>query len=395
MGLPQQRGGFLFKVMTVNLEVFNRFFGPFVAVDQPKTQSILQKNAPYTLEKYHDELAKTNVFSVELLKELDEKIKAFNKTLDEISVVCVQEDILVLKDGTLTPLLTSIADIPLVSSCKSHVFGWKLTVDMYGAGGHLGNSIYSRVDGKNILCPDLSYKVNDIPRCYTMFEAIIGEHKIKIANVHLSGGRDDDKAALLNDKTLDVKSKQANQVIRSMPTIICGDFNTQPPVPWIKMRYGYFVTLLNYMFADPTYGHAAREGLESFINDKEPSNFKFADPTPDHSYYDQIMKHPKNNIIIDFYLQRYEKWMHGLYKVFTDNGYVYTNSAGKIKDTSAFGGCVDGIFALPVVRCVDVYRIDNSMVSNPKFGDATAGFQPPFTPYYTDHFPVVAEFTDA
>jgi len=376
--------------MTVNLEVFNRFFGPFVAVNQAATQAVL-RSGPDTLEGYYGKLAAAGVFTAALLVDLDTKIKAFNATLEKIDVVCVQEDILVLKDGTLTPLLKSIAGIPLISSCTSHVFGWALTINMYGAGGHLGNSIYSRVGGENVPCEPLADMVNGLPRCYAMFETTIGGRKITIASVHLSGGRDDDKAALLTGHTTGVKTRQVTQVMSKRPTIICGDFNTQPPAAWIRIRYGYFKTLLNYMFADPKDGQVARDGLAKFTADK--GNQLKLEPVPGISYYDQIIRHPLQGSILALYIERYERWMHELNKVFTDNGYVYTNSDGKITHTSAFGGCVDGIFALPEVRCENISVIENSMTPNPKFSDPAAGVQTPFTPYYTDHFPVVAIFS--
>jgi len=295
------------------------------------------------------------------------KIKNFKKLFDNIDIACIQEIAIDQPNYTFNSIDTdtnkSIQISPLdpiennifkkKSVCQSHPLTWQKSMYIYGEPSYLANAIYVK---DSIICStDKSDIINTkgLNRCYTSLEVMINDKPIKIANVHLIGGRFDDIAAIEDDAYSYEKLNQLQKVMEIDPDIICGDFNTK-------------------------------------LNKDDQTE----------SYFNMLMSIGDNTYMTELDIQKYkERWDRWIYIDSINNyleelGYesVYKNGTS-ISDTNSYGGIVDMIYYKKnklnlIPNSVEIVGNDETsvMIQNSRVS------QQRYTPILSDHFPIKAEF---
>jgi endonuclease/exonuclease/phosphatase family metal-dependent hydrolase len=320
-----------------------------------------------------------------------------------VDILCIQEDALLGEPGAdeetyrsadekQENFIKNIGDLHLVASCKSHPYRWPKTKGLYYPGSKISNTIYSKYDAiPNLSIPaQLTTDLQTIhsdgkyhPRCWavsnlkipvqsttrreTVFNIIKKPVSVKVATIHLSGGRFDDIASLSGNNYI-IKIRQIIKLIsREKPDIICGDFNTKLVQPTVD---NYFKSL------------DIKEDINE-ITDRIPES-EFAD------FYVSIYNHIIHNTFLKniSILDKWKIWMYGLDYVFKDPrlaeliGIVPFKSVfdnGSAKDTTIFGGTVDNIYYNPRrLNCVSNTVVDGVIVPGQRI--------------LSDHAPVKATF---
>lgn len=371
--------------MTYNTEVYHRIFGKFLnkgpdgkVVDSPDIRGKLRSQQPL-LSAYAAATGDAETIA---------KAALFESLFAGVDIACLQEDVLInlgAAGGGHQPFLKAVRDLPLSSICHSHDFSWDITKQLYGEGGRLANSIYSKMRclpnaDSNELCgvfPEghcaISDTSNPTRRCYASSLFEIGGKIIKVVSVHLSGGRFEDGKGIISDYSAKEKQRELMRLIDSfscgkvIPDIICGDFNAKFPKGAV----------------DP--GHASDTYFQLLVNDllKEEAGYaRLASVDPGQ---------------LTTYWNRYKTWTVELFHYMCDyNKGLYKPAFGAgIRDTTMYGGTVDMIFyndatiagvvdsAGRVFSTADTGRVDGTMVRN------AAG---KWDAYISDHAPVKVTF---
>jgi nicotinamide mononucleotide (NMN) deamidase PncC/exonuclease III len=270
------------------------------------------------------------------------KKENFKKLFQGIDIACIQETAI----PTITPKYDVFEELSMYNLkrgviCKSHKLMWPKSKLINGDGSVLANAIYSKFDTTS----DKTKKISQIgdKRCSSIIDVIIEEIPIKVASVHLLGGRFDNQASLKNNTYVDEKKAQLMNVISVRPDIICGDFNTKINMEHIK-----------------------------------PSTT---------AYYNTLSKpeQPNSNV-----LSRWDKWiyMDEYNALLEEHGYksIYLTGDFSDKNTSAFGGIVDYIYYKPSkLELVKSEIYDDKGVMEKQTNIR-------YRPILSDHFPVVATF---
>jgi len=288
------------------------------------------------------------------------KHSQFKKIVKGIDIVCIQENYIPFKNYSnsesnhrLSPLDTTSRFTKKDLSCPAEKLTWPELVYLYGKSSYLANNIYvdKKIHIKKHITEPLSSK-----RCVSLVTTEINNKNIKIASIHLSGGRFDDKKAILNSKNK--KLKELKKVIELDPDIICGDFNTKIKTPKVKIVVdAYFLTLV-------PEGSTNKE-IEVFKQNFE--NWIYIDEL--HSY---LFKHGYKLV----------------YAINKNDEAIQNNIIPTITDTSAYGGIVDYIY----YKDTTLSLIEKSVkiIEKNKIMKKTKNI---YTPILSDHFPVKAEFS--
>jgi endonuclease/exonuclease/phosphatase family metal-dependent hydrolase len=275
---------------------------------------------------------------------IQEKLENFKNLFKEIDIACIQEDATsnVTKTNTVSTLLAELSDEPYNLNkkviCASEQLDWPKLVLLYGNESALANAIYSKFDTTSVATNKID-KIG-LPRCVSVADLLIDNTPIKIASVHLLGGRFDDQEALKNEIYIDEKKQQLLAVISKNPDIICGDFNTRFKS---EQEQPYLSGLLKKNLSN--IDNAVKSRWSKWINIDE---------------YDALLK------------------QHGYESIYSD---LFSN-----KDTSAYGGIVDYIYYKP-----SKLRLNSSKIYDDKGVMEKTGTK--YKPVLSDHFPVVANFT--
>jgi exonuclease III len=161
---------------------------------------------------------KTNDFSILSFNIYNRKCNNFNSNLinkllkdKNIDVLCTQED---GGKNTYNPIsIYKILPIIKNKSCGDKSFE---TVGVY-------EKIHNSIKFDNCINSNQIYKERKISR----FSIIVNYKNIKIANMHLEGGRYIDKILLKDFKILlPIKLSLLEDIIKQEPDIILGDFNS-------------------------------------------------------------------------------------------------------------------------------------------------------------------------
>lgn len=322
-----------FNVMTFNVEIFLNLYN-------------------YTIK---------NNEIITCITENKDKIIQFKSLFSDINIACLQE--VEKSSGSPYPIFKNPLesnelpnlDIVQKSICASEKLTWSKATMIYGNPSYLANSVYVSSNIETETPTENQISSFGVERCYSSVSIKINGKIIKIASVHLIGGRFDDKEAI---KQEDYNSEKINQIKKVVeeenPDIICGDFNTKIKTPnVIQNTDNYFRTLLNELHI------------------------------PAEQY--------------DKYKDRWEKWIYidTINNYLNENGYVsvYFNKDGlfnsSVTDTSAYGGIVDMIY----YKKDKLMLVENSVAV---VGEGIAMEKKPdsntYTPILSDHFPVKAEF---
>lgn len=241
-----------FTLMTFNVESYGYLF------DYPITSDLkmVDENG-----KMVDSSVKTLNFSNFQDAKLDtDKMDRFKTQFSGVNVACLQETV-IKTPKHIRGELGEINDIvgttdnfnpnndgeirlskkPLkqVAACHSHMFTWPRNKLFYGEGSRIANAIYvsDKVKAASPGNIDITKnsgvaEKNSIPRCSAMTDITIDGKVVKVATVHLIGGRFEDEDYFLGDdekraKLIEEKKQQLQSVIEFKPDIICGDFNTK------------------------------------------------------------------------------------------------------------------------------------------------------------------------
>jgi endonuclease/exonuclease/phosphatase family metal-dependent hydrolase len=262
-----------------------------------------------------------------------------------VDIACIQENAVIKQNDGFKNFISKIGNLNLISSCQSHDFHWPQTQGLYGVGSKISNSIYAKygsatdsplksqltIDGKDTIDTylELTRKKEKHPRCWAISEIPIVGKKVKVASIHLSGGRFDDIASLSDENYL-IKTNQIHKLLEEKPDIVCGDLNTKLVRPEVD---DYFNGLLK----------ADNKSYTRSIADK------------------------------------WNTWMYGLDKVFKESGYNSVFEGSEAPVTSIFGGTVDMIYYKPdILTCSDSYAVEGAMELGKRI--------------LSDHAPIKAEF---
>lgn len=277
--------------------------------------------------------------------------KKMKDIFNNVDIACIQENAVIKQqDGSFKNFIEKIGDLKLISSCQSHNFHWPQTQELYGVESKISNSIYSKY-GSALDSPldsqltkdsettidtfiELTGKKEHHPRCWAISEILIKDKPVKVASIHLSGGRFDDIASLEGNNYM-VKTNQIHKLLEENPDIVCGDLNTKLVPP---EEDKYFLDL-------PFEGTTVRNHL------------------------------PNESLTT-----KWKTWMYGLDSLFKESGYksVFENSVAP--DTSIFGGTVDMIYYKPsILTCSNGYAVSGAI----NFGKRIL----------SDHAPVTASFS--
>jgi endonuclease/exonuclease/phosphatase family metal-dependent hydrolase len=267
---------------------------------------------------------------------------------NDVDIACIQENAVIKQgNGSFKNFITNIGDLNLISSCQSHDFHWPQTQGLYGVGSKISNSIYTKhgsatdsplesqltKDGENTIDThlELTGKKEKHPRCWAISEITINEKNVKVASIHLSGGRFDDIASLTDENYL-VKKNQILQLLEEEnPDIVCGDLNT-----------------------------------------------KLVPPKED-KYFNELLK-SENQPSTRLIKKKWNTWMYGLDEVFKRFRYISVFEGRQAPDTSIFGGTVDMIYYNPdILTCSKSYAVDGAIELRKRI--------------LSDHAPIKAEFT--
>lgn len=286
----------------------------------------------------------------------ENKKSKFQKLFNDIDVACIQETVISAPE-TKYPLFKDPIENELLkqkSICQSHLLDWPRSQMLYGNPSYLANAIYvSNEIEASEESQSIQINKSGLERCFTSVIIQVLGKPIKIATVHLVGGRFDDILAIQSDSYVEEKENQLKSVVNEDPDIICGDFNTKLRMPnIIENTDKYFMSL-----------------IKPDISQEEIRNLK----------------------------ERWEKWiyMDRINSYLNQNGYqsVYVNGNDdlitNIQDTSAYGAIVDMIYYKPeklylVPESVAIVGQEEVMEKKPSSGL--------YSPILSDHFPVKVEF---
>jgi len=337
-----------FTVMTFNVECWLNQINPdnktafkqFMKGKSEKTSDKSEKTSDKS-EKTSDKSEKTPDKSEETPDKSEETPDKSEETPDKseetpdnwqqlkaifngVDIACIQENAVIKQtDGSFTNFIENIGDLNLKSSCESHDFHWPQTQGLYGVGSKISNSIYAKIDAKSSLSPIPSQLTEDgkttidmtskpHPRCWAISEFTINERPVKVASIHLSGGRFDDIASLTGDNYM-VKTNQIRKLLEERPDIVCGDLNT-----------------------------------------------KLVPPEED-KYFNELLK-SQNKASTRSLNEKWRIWMYGLDDVFKESGYVSVFEGKEAPDTSIFGGTVDMIYYKPdILTCSSSNAVSGAM----------------------------------
>ena len=297
-----------------------------------------------------------------------QKIADFNKLFSNIDVACIQEAAIAFTGYTFKSTFPHrISHIDPIENktfkkkteCQSHELVWDKSTYIYGKPSYLANAIYVK-DG--IQCSEYINTLNIINteregllnRCYTSLDIVVDGKQIKIVSVHLTGGRFDDKKAILDEDASNEKLKQLTKVLEINPDIICGDFNTK---------------LKKDIRTDDYFNTLMKEQIDVCLKSKM---FK-----PD----EELCK------------ERWDRWIYidPINTYLTSNGYNSVYGTDSIIDTNSYGGVVDMIYyktnKLELVP-MSVEIVGKSSVMTPIDG----GIEQLYTPILSDHYPIKAKF---
>ncbi len=339
-----------FSVMTFNVELFLNLYDFAFDDDDGKRVVSARENIP--------------------------KMRLFNQLFATTDVACLQETYMSTEAGY--PLFPNPLErvnnfsepsstrqdgdgMRVFSVCRSEPLAWPRSKYLYGTDSHLANAVCVR-NGIKVThsTRDLVRTVNEdaVQRCFASATIQLHGTPITIASVHLTGGRFDDKEAILNPEYTLQKLHQIQDVVeKDNPDIICGDFNTKIKTPQaFASTQAYFHSLL-------------------------PSS---ADEVSAEEQADRQ--------------QRWDTWiyMDTIHQYLTERGYlsVYYRSDGSlidhIQDTSAYGGIVDMIYykddSLELVPD-SVQVVGEGVVMTP-----IPDKEHTYVPKLSDHSPVQATF---
>jgi len=370
-----------FTIMTFNVESWLNVIKP--VYNEDKTYNEVATNAIRNSFKQFLESPMTTT------NENWTKIKEICSSVD---ILCLQEDALMGEGRLMNPeeykidnqpqknFIENIGDLKLVSSCKSHPYRWPDTVGLYYSGSKLSNTIYSKYDAEIKLSIPAQLSLNKVytintenlihPRCWAVSQINVVEGKppIKVATIHLSGGRFDDIASLEGNNYI-IKIRQVIELIkREKPDIICGDLNTKLTPP--QGEDSYFLSL-------PYQGVTVKTYID---NNERIQDWR--------AFYNSIYHHILDNTPLSNKVSIYDKWyiwMYGLDFVFKDKylpillGSFPYYSAENYNDTTIFGGIVDMIYYNPqIMDCIE--------------SGAVQGVISPGKRILSDHAPVKAKF---
>lgn len=229
------------------------------------------------------------------------KMEIFKTQFSDVNVACLQETVIktpkhnrdelgeindiVGTTDNFNPKYDGEIRLPTkplkqVSACHSHMFTWPRNKLFYGEGSRIANAIYVS-DGVKTTSPgniDITKnsgvaEKNSIPRCSAMTEVTIDGNVVRVATVHLIGGRFEDEYYFLGDnekraKLIEEKKQQLQSVIEFKPDIICGDFNTKlnPAGSNANAKQKYVMEELN-KYAQNFYKETSPpENLDEIVN---------------------------------------------------------------------------------------------------------------------------------
>lgn len=349
-----------------------------------------------------------------------------------VDIACIQENVVIKQaDGSFKNFIKNIGDLNLKSSCESHDFHWPQTQGLYGVGSKISNSIYSKNNANNetvftntpipaqLVKTTINTSGKPHPRCWAISTILIpvgvetrdgtnsNKKEVTVASIHLTGGRQDDTESLIRDNFI-IKIQQMHELIQQRPSIICLDSNTKLPKNWSDIQNKsnpFLYTEFN-----------GKKYEKYFLTDTTVSVKDFFEGGPDQLYLDETLK-PKHRISLDriyelihakllgqltkteledwtqiTLMQRWYVWMYGLDRFMKGNGFksIYDLDGLDIKDTTIYGGTVDGIYyksniiELKSVEFVDgVIDMDKPVDKFPDFGKRKI---------LSDHCPVKAVF---
>ena len=410
-------GGATFTVMTFNVESWLSLIKPVYKMAKDEKDEKVdydEKNTETIREQFKTYLSSAPSASAQ------EKWTNLKAIFNGVNILCIQEDAL-MGEGrdqnieeykidneeqpnfieTIRP--TTGNPLNLVSSCKSHPYRWNDTQGLYYSGSKLSNTIYSTYNTtktsfgpqlKNELPNTIDYTINtgnkNHPRCWAISEIPILEDSttktglvfsstpkpvgnVKVASIHLSGGRFDDIASLTGNNFI-IKIRQVFELLKQKPDIICGDLNTKLVPP----------TNDTYFLGLPYDGKPVSEYLKT-----NPIT-KSVDMT---AIYTSIYSHiSKNTPLMEdvSLLDKWHIWMYGLDYVFKDAKFAEITGSVTYKsvfadnnvapNTTIFGGTVDMIYYNPIkLKCDEV--------------SAVSGVIEPGIKILSDHAPIKAVFT--
>jgi len=327
-----------FTVMTFNVECWLNQINP-------DNKTAFKQFMKGKSEKTSDKSEKTSDKSEETpdkSEETPDNWQQLKAIFNGVDIACIQENAVIKQpDGTFKNFIENIGDLNLKSSCESHDFHWPQTQGLYGVGSKISNSIYAKIGAKSSLSPIPSQLTEDgkttidmtskpHPRCWAISEITINGRHVKVASIHLSGGRFDDIASLTGDNYM-VKTNQIRKLLEERPDIVCGDLNT-----------------------------------------------KLVPPEED-KYFNELLK-SQNKASTRSLNEKWRIWMYGLDDVFKESGYVSVFEGKEAPDTSIFGGTVDMIYYKP-----DILTCSSS--------NAVSGAMEPGKRILSDHCPVKAVFS--
>lgn len=216
-----------------------------------------------------DESIKICTFNIQAFETAEPKLIAqFIDTLDA-ELICVQED--------LENTILESKYYKRISFCKGEKYGSTI----------LGNSVYVRKENIGYITKTLNVDITKnctVPRC-----SVLVEYKnIRMANVHLCGGRYDDPEY---ENLKDVKERELGEMLKHNPNIILGDFNGEEDVSSIKNYYLY----KNLSGEEKKLFEKYYSSGHSFLKDNKYKTKKFGitskfGGTPDWMYYDSTIK---------------------------------------------------------------------------------------------------------
>ncbi len=306
----------------------------------------------------------------------NDKFNAFNSLFNDIDIACFQEmpidnigNVLLGKNIEL-----KLNNLKLLSYAKSHKLTWNICKYLYGDDSYISNVIYLNKNLTNT-CNISMYLISEHIITEQRCHSIAIYKNLKIASIHLSGGRFEDKIVIIdlinntNKQLYNVKLQQIIQlVLIHNPDVICGDFNSRL---FIDDEY------LNYLLID------------IFGKDKSIEIIIY------------------NILGIEIYNDIKNKWniwigMNSIINYLENKGYKMVTTLDidiSKKDTTIYGGIVDFIFyknnKLDIIP--DSVEIINNIDSNTniksimnKLEDQTNYIK--YDAVLSDHLPIKVSF---
>jgi len=267
---------------------------------QTKKQSSSMKNK-HTKKNITNQNENENSFSILSFNIYSRGCKSFNSKIvdklikdNNIDVLCSQED----GGKNIYKPISNYKILPVIKnkSCGNKSFE---TVGVY-------EKIPNSINFDNCINSKQVYKKDKINR----FSIIFNYKNIKIANMHLEGGRYTDQKLLSDFKTLlPIKLSLLEDIIKQEPDIILGDFNSV---------YCSDKSILN-KFLEGQYSYFENVVKNAKLTKKDKSNIKLWNLSPfimlkKHGYTyakphneSTMITNGRGNSIIDFIFYKKEK----------------------------------------------------------------------------------------